>query len=189
MKALDARAAEGRRIYQPEAIAAAVERLAGEIASDHARQPLLLLGVLKGALCLIADLARALAERADGPSEIMVDYMCVERYGKAGSSGGAATLVMDGSLPARDANVVLVDAIVDRGGTLAFLHALLRERGPANLRTCVLFDKPARRELDVPIEYRGLTVEDVFAIGYGLDYKEDYRNLPYLAELREDQTV
>jgi hypoxanthine phosphoribosyltransferase len=179
----------GRQICGADEIAAAIERLATSIAADYRRQPLLLLGVLKGALCLTADLARALAGRTDGPSEIMVDYICVERYGSLGSSGGTARLAMDAALPIRGANVLLVDDIADNGRTLAFLRALLEERRPASLRACALFDRGARRDVAVTIDYAGIAIPDVFAIGYGLDYKELYRNLPYLAELREGQTV
>ena len=176
----------GAQIHGAADIAATIERLAAQIAADYRRQPLLLLGVLKGALCLTADLARALARKADGPSEIMVDYIFIQRYGRSGKTGGATRLAADASLPVAGSNLVVVDDIVDRGLTLEYLRALLEQRRPASLRTCVLFDKAARREVDVPIEYRGLAVPDVFAIGYGLDYKECYRNLPYLAELRED---
>jgi hypoxanthine phosphoribosyltransferase len=179
----------GRRICSAEEIAGAVERLAAMLAADYRRQPLLLLGVLKGALCLTADLARALAGRADGPSEIMIDYICVERYGSLGSSGGAVRLGMDSTLPVTGANLVVVDDIVDNGRTLAYLRTLLGGRRPASLRTCVLFDRHGRREVDVAIDYAGIAVPNVFVIGYGLDYKELYRNLPYLAELREGQTV
>lgn len=179
----------GRRICTVEEIEAAIERLATALAADYRRQPLLLLGVLKGALCLTADLARALAGKADGPSEIMVDYICVERYGSLGSSGGKARLVMDAAVPIAGANVVVLDDIADNGRTLAFLRALLEERRPASLRTCALFDRPARRDVAVTIDYTGIAIPDVFAIGYGLDYKELYRNLPHLAELREGQTV
>jgi hypoxanthine phosphoribosyltransferase len=175
----------GRRLYAAEEIAAAVQRLAGTIACDYRRQPLVLLGVLKGAICLAADLARALARERDGPNEIMMDSVFVERYGSSGSSGSAARLAADASLPLEGRNVLVVDAIIDTGLTLAFLRTLLEQRGPASLRSCVLFDKPGRREVDVPIDYRGLEVPEVFVIGYGLDYKEAYRNLPYLAELRE----
>jgi hypoxanthine phosphoribosyltransferase len=189
MTALELTAGVGRRICSAEAIAAAVERLAAQIAADYRGQPLVLLGVLKGALCLTADLARALARRADGPSEILVDYLFVQRYGASGTSGGGARLEADASLPLGGTNLLIVDGIVDKGLTLAYLRALLEERGPATLRSCVLFDKAARREADAPVEYLGLAVPDAFAIGYGLDYKEWYRNLPYLAELREDQPV
>ncbi len=179
----------GRRICSAGEIAAAIERLAAAIAADYLRQPLLLLGVLKGALCLTADLARALAGKGDGPSEIMVDYIGVERYGALGSSGAAPRLAMDSSLPVAGANLVIIDDIVDNGRTLAFLRSLLGGRHPASLRTCVLFDRRGRREVEVAIDYAGIVVPNVFAIGYGLDYKELYRNLPYLAELREGKTV
>lgn len=179
----------GRSICSAEEIDKAIERLAVRIAADYRRQPLLLLGVLKGALCFTADLARALAGKGDGPSEIMVDYVTVARYGALGSSGGTARLAMDSRLPVAGANLLIVDGIVDNGRTLAFLRALTGGRRPASLRTCVLFDRPGRREVDVAIDYVGTTVPDVFAIGYGLDYKELYRNLPHLAELREGKTV
>ena len=182
-------AAEGAQIYGAEAIAAAVDRLAVQLATDYRGQPLVLLGVLKGALCFTADLARALAAKADGPSDILVDYLFVQRYGAAGTAGGAARLEADASLPLGGANLLIVDGIVDEGLTLEYLRALLKERRPATLRTCVLFDNPARRKAHVPIEYLGLAIPDAFVIGYGLDYKEWYRNLPYLAELREDQLV
>lgn len=179
----------GRTICAPSEIAETVERLAAKIAMDYRRQPLLLLGVLKGALCFTADLARALARRADGPSEIMVDYILVERYGSLGSAGGPARLSMDCSLPIAGANVLIVDDIVDNGRTIEFLQSLLGERRPASLRGCSLFDRPARREVAVAVDYLGIALPNVFAIGYGLDYKELYRNLPYVAELREAKTV
>jgi hypoxanthine phosphoribosyltransferase len=177
----------GRRLYTAEEIDRAIERLADQIAADHAGQPLLLVGVLKGGLCFTTDLARALARKANGPSEIIVDYICVERYGA--STGGDVSLVMDAGLAVAGASVVVVEDIADHGVTLEFLQALLKERRPASLRSCVLFDKPARRGINVPIDYAGLEVPDTFVIGYGLDYKELYRNLPYLAELRENPTV
>ena len=189
MSAVEAENGIGRCICDAGEISLAIDRLAALIAADHRRQPLLLLGVLKGALCFAADLARALAGKADGPSEIMVDYVGVERYGSLGSTGGAARLTMDSSLPVTGVNIVVLDDIVDNGRTLTFVHALLEERRPAAIRTCVLFDRPARREVDVTIDYAGIVVPNVFVIGYGLDYKEQYRNLPYLAELREGQTV
>ncbi len=179
----------GPAVYNRAAIAGAVERLAAEIARDYRGKPLLLLGVLKGALCFTTDLARALAGRPDGPSEILVDYLCLERYGASGTSGGSVRLAMDAAEPIAGANVLLLDDVADNGYTLAFALALLGERKPASLRTCVLFDKPARREVEVRLDYAGLLVPDIFVIGYGLDYKELYRNLPYLAELREGITV
>jgi len=187
--ALSDEPAIGRVLASRTEIEQAIERLATTIAADYRRQPLLLLGVLKGALCFIADLARALAGKADGPSEIMLDYIFVERYGSLGSSGGTARLAADCSRPVGGANVLILDDIADNGRTLEFLRALLEGRNPASLRTCALFDRPARREVEVKIDYVGMVLPDVFAIGYGLDYKEVYRNLPYVAELEEGKTV
>jgi hypoxanthine phosphoribosyltransferase len=187
--ALSREPAIGRVLCSPAEIEQAIDRLAALITADYRRQPLLLLGVLKGALCFTADLARALARKADGPSEILLDYIFVERYGNLGSSGGAVRLTADSSQPVAGSNVLILDDIADNGRTLEFLRTLLGGRKPASLRTCALFDRPARREADIAIDYVGITVPDVFAIGYGLDYKELYRNLPYLAELREGKTV
>ncbi|MGA8575497.1 MAG: hypoxanthine phosphoribosyltransferase [Candidatus Cybelea sp.] len=179
----------GPTICTSAEIAEAIERLAASIAEDYRGKPLLLLGVLKGALCFTADLARAISGKADGPSEMMIDYVLVERYGSLGSTGGEPRMGMDCKHAVAGANVLIADDIVDNGRTLHFLRALLAERGPASLRSCALFDRPARREVAVAVEYLGIEIPDVFAIGYGLDYKELYRNLPYLAELREEKTV
>jgi hypoxanthine phosphoribosyltransferase len=186
---MEQRAEVGRQIFGPQAIAEAVERLAVEIASVHRRQPLILLGVLKGALCFTSDLARAIARQADGPSEILVDYICVGRYGALGTVGAEPRLLMDAGLPLRGTHVIVADTIVDEASTFRYVQALLRERQPASLRTCALFDKRGRREVRFELDYTGMEVGPVFAIGYGLDYKELYRNLPHLAELREVKTV
>ncbi|HEY2553775.1 MAG TPA: phosphoribosyltransferase family protein [Candidatus Cybelea sp.] len=179
----------GSPIYSADQIAAAVARLADEIAADHRGQPLVLIGVLKGALCLTTDLARELARRTEGPSRVLVDYVCVERYGFRGALGGQPRLAMDTTLPLAGANVVVLDGIADQGQTLGFVRSLLESRRPAALRTCVLFKKQVPREVDILIDYLGLPVPNLFAIGYGLDYQELYRNIPCLAELREGQTV
>jgi hypoxanthine phosphoribosyltransferase len=173
-----------RTLYTSEQIAGAIERLAGEIARDFSGQPLLLLGVLKGALYVVTDLARAIAGRPGGPSEIIVDYICVSSYGNATRSSGEVRLLKDTSETVTGRNVVLVEDIVDNGLTLEYLHALMAERKPASLRSCVLFDKPYHRRVDVPVEYVGLQCPDAFVVGYGLDYQELFRNLPYLAQLQ-----
>ncbi len=189
MNCLEHDPAIGRCLYSAQEIGLAVERLASQIAADHAGQPLLLLGVLKGALCFVADLSRALAAKPCGPSEIIVDHICIERYGASGRRGAGVHVKLDASLPVGGANVLIAEDIADEGLTLHFLRELVGRRGPARLSTAVLFDKPLRRSVELPIEYIGLQVPDVFAIGYGLDYQEQYRNLPFLAELRESQTV
>lgn len=173
-----------RQIYSAEEIAAAIERLAGRIAADFTGQPLLLLGVLKGALYVVTDLARAIALVPDGPSEIIVDYICVSSYGNATRTSGEVRLLKDTTETVTGRNVVIVEDIVDNGLTLEYLSALLAERNPARLSSCVLFDKPYHRRVDVALDYVGLRCPDEFVVGYGLDYQELFRNLPYLAQLK-----
>lgn len=173
-----------RTIYTDAEIASAIDRLAAEIASDFRGQPLLLLGVLKGALYAVTDLARAIARVPEGPSEIIVDYICVSSYGNATRSSGEVRLLKDTTETVTGRNVVIVEDIVDNGLTLEYLTALMAERKPALLRSCVLFDKPYHRRVDVPVEYVGLQCPDEFVVGYGLDYQELFRNLPYLAQLQ-----
>jgi hypoxanthine phosphoribosyltransferase len=175
-----------RELFGADEIARTIERLAVEIVRDHRRKPLTLIGVLKGALYVTTDLARAISALADGPSEIAIDYLCVSSYGNATRSSGEVRLLKDVSEPVGGSNIVIVEDIVDNGLTLQYLRALLGERNPASLRACVLFDKPYRRTVDVPVEYVGLRAPDAFVVGYGLDYQELFRNLPYLAQLRPE---
>jgi hypoxanthine phosphoribosyltransferase len=175
-----------RELFGADEIAHAIERLAGEIVRDYSRKPLTLVGVLKGALYVTADLARAISALPDGPSEIAIDYLCVSSYGNATRSSGEVRLLKDISEPVGGSNIVIVEDIIDNGLTLEYLRALLGERKPASLRACVLFDKPYHRTVDVPLEYVGLRVPDAFVVGYGLDYQELFRNLPYLAQLRPE---
>lgn len=173
-------------LFSAKEIAVVINRLAREIVEDHRGVALTLLGVLKGALYVCADLARAVSAIADGPSEIAVDYICVSSYGNAARSSGEVRLLKDASEPVTGRHVVIVEDIIDNGLTLAYLRALLGERNPTSLRACVLFDKPYNRLVDVPLEYVGLQVPEEFVVGYGLDYQEMFRNLPYLAQLRPE---
>lgn len=173
-----------RTLFGAEEIALAIGRLAAAIAADYRGQPLLMLGVLKGALFATTDLARALAGIPDGPSEIAMDYLCVSSYGSATRSSGEVRLLKDTGEPITGRNVLIVEDIIDNGLTLQYLRALLSERKPASLRSCVLFDKPYHRLVDVPVEYVGLRSPDEFVVGYGLDYQELFRNLPSLAQLQ-----
>jgi hypoxanthine phosphoribosyltransferase len=175
-----------RVLFSAGDIAAAMTRLASQIAATYRNEQLLLLGVLKGALYVATDLARALSCVPDGPSEISVDYLCVSSYGNASRSSGEVRLLKDVAEPVTGRNVLIVEDIVDNGLTLAYLRSLLSERNPASLRSCVLFDKPYHRHVDVPVEFIGLQVPDEFVVGYGLDYQELFRNLPYLAQLRAE---
>lgn len=169
-------------LFTPEEIARTVARLAGEIAADAGGEPLLLLGILKGAAVFTVDLARALP----AAMHVEIDFMAVSSYGNKRRSSGEVRLLMDTARSVEGKRVVIVEDIIDNGLTLAYLHGLLGSREPASLRSCVLFDKPYRRAADVPIEYKGLVCPDAFVVGYGLDYQERFRNLPYLAQLREE---
>lgn len=173
-----------RALFSSEEISTTIARLASQIAEDYRGQPLTLLGVLKGALYVVCDLARALSVTADGPSEITVDFLCVSSYGNSSRSSGEVRLLKDASVSLTGRNVLIVEDIVDNGLTLQYLRALLGERRPATLRSCVLLEKPYRRRVEVPVEYVGLRCPDSFVVGYGLDYQELFRNLPYLAQLR-----
>lgn len=173
-----------RTLFSETEIAAAVERIAQQIAADYAGQPLLVLGVLKGALYVTADLLRALARIPGGPSRIDVDYIVVSSYGNETRSSGEVRLLKDTQHNVAGKHVVVVEDIVDNGLTLQYLQSLLNGRSPASLRSCVLFDKPFNRRVEVPVEYVGLVAPDEFVVGYGLDFREYYRNLPYLAQLQ-----
>jgi hypoxanthine phosphoribosyltransferase len=175
-----------REIFGADEIARTIDRLAREIVRDYRHIPLTLVGVLKGALYVTVDLARAISALADGPSEIAIDYLCVSSYGNASRSSGEVRLLKDIGETVAGSNIVIVEDIVDNGLTLQYLRALLEERNPASLRACVLFDKPYHRTVEVPVEYVGLRVPDAFVVGYGLDYQELFRNLPYLAQLRPE---
>jgi hypoxanthine phosphoribosyltransferase len=173
-----------RRLFSPEEIAAAIGRLAREIAADFEGKPLTVLGVLKGALYVSVDLVRALSRLPSGPASIDLDFMVVSSYGNSTRSSGEVRILKDAAHNLAGKNVLVVEDIVDNGLTLQYLRAFILGRGPMSLRSCVLFDKPYNRRVDIPIEYVGLVAPDEFVVGYGLDYGESYRNLPYLAQLR-----
>jgi hypoxanthine phosphoribosyltransferase len=165
------------RLYEAGQIAEAVAGLAGAVAAGSRDEPILLLAVLKGALFVTADLARALPEDLG----VGIDFVTVASYGSR-RFGGEVRLVGDTSANMEGKHVVIVDGILDRGATLDFVERLVAERGPASLRSCVLLEKPRSRPFRRP-DYVGLMAPDAFVVGYGLDYQEKYRNLPYLATL------
>ncbi len=166
-------------VFDAATIAEAVGRLAEAVARDVGAEPVTLVGVLKGALFFAADLARALPPTCDA----RLDFIVASSYGNADRSSGQVRLLKDTSESVEGKNVVIVEDIVDNGLTLAHVGALLRDRRPKTLRTCVLLDKPYRRATGVVVDYVGLRAPDTFIVGYGLDYQEKYRSLPYLARL------
>ncbi|MEQ1575299.1 MAG: hypoxanthine phosphoribosyltransferase [Vicinamibacterales bacterium] len=165
-------------LLSADQIQSRVRTLAEEIHRDHPNG-VHLVCVLKGAFVFLSDLARAL------PGDCSLDFMAVSSYGKSTRSSGQVQLTkdLDSDLQGRD--VVIVEDIVDTGLTLIYLQEILRARSPRHLRTCCLLSKPSRRKVDVAVEYIGFTIEDSFVVGYGLDYGERYRNLPYIGVIEE----
>jgi len=173
---LDGRRARiDRVLFTEEEIAAKVRELAARIRADYEGKPLTVVGILKGAFVFTADLVRAL----DMP--LRVDFMAVSSYGFATQTSGIIRILKDLDRPIRDQHVLLIEDIVDTGLTLRYLREHLLAQSPASLRACVLLDKPERRQVDVPVEYVGFTIPDEFVVGYGIDYAEQFRYLPYIA--------
>ena len=156
-----------------------VAELGAEISRDYAGKDLLLVAVLKGSVVFLADLMREITIPHS------VDFMATSSYGAATESSGIVRILKDLDMPIIDRNVLIVEDIVDTGHTLTYLRKLLLERRPASLRVCTLLDKRERREVDVPLDYIGFEIPNEFVVGYGLDYAELYRNLPYIAIPKE----
>ncbi|MCU0315077.1 MAG: hypoxanthine phosphoribosyltransferase [Fimbriimonadaceae bacterium] len=167
-------------IITEDQIQARVRALADELnqnlPSDGA---VVLLGVLKGSYPFIADLSRAMGR------DVMVDFVQVSSYGSGKSSTGVVQIKKDHDINIEGTHVVIVEDIVDTGLTLSHLRQLLLTRHPASLRVVSMLSKPAAREHSVPVEHVGFEIENLFVVGYGLDYAERYRNLPFIAVLRE----
>ena len=175
-----------RVLIGADELAAAIRRIAGEIARDYAGRSIVLVGVLKGAVFVTADLARALADVPDGPTDVKLDFIAVSSYGNAHRSSGEVRLIQDTTHAIEGQHVIIIEDIIDNGHTLHYLRAMLGNRQPASLAAAVLLDKPYHRAVDVTVDYIGLTCPDEFVVGYGLDYQERYRTLPYLAKLRPE---
>lgn len=158
-------------------IAARVKELAGQISADYAGQPVLIVGILKGAWVFLADLVRALT------IPVQCDFVMLSSYGSGSQSSGQVKLLLDVSLPVAGKHVLLVEDIIDTGLTIPWLKEQLQARGPASIKVCALLDKPARRRQPVTIDYVGFTIPDHFVVGYGIDYAQDYRELPFVGHL------
>ena len=167
----------GEILVQPDQLKERVRQLGRTISADYDGRDLLLVGVLKGAIFFLADLMRNI----EVPCE--VDFMAVASYGSATDSSGVVRILKDLDTPIEGRNVLIVEDIVDSGLTLQYLLRNLGARDPASLEVCALLTKPERRKADVPIRYTGFEIPNRFAIGYGLDHGERWRNLPYVAAL------
>jgi len=161
-------------LLSEDRIRARVAEMAGEIRRDFP-DDLHLIAVLKGAFMFLSDLVRSM------PGHVSLDFMAVSSYAKGTTSSGEVRMLKDLESALEGRNVVIVEDIVDTGLTLTYLQDILRARNPKQLRTACLLSKPSRRQVDVKVEYIGFTIEDRFVVGYGLDFAEQYRNLPYIA--------
>ncbi|MBP7961138.1 MAG: hypoxanthine phosphoribosyltransferase [Caldilineaceae bacterium] len=157
---------------------ARIAELGRDIAETYAGQDLLLLAVLKGSVIFLADLMRAITI----PNS--VDFMAVSSYGAGVQSTGVVRILKDLDAPIAGRNLLIVEDIIDSGHTLSYLVRTLRERNPTTLRIVTLLDKPSRREVNIPVDWVGFSIPNEFVIGYGLDYNELYRNLPYIGVLK-----
>ena len=172
--------AVGEILIEQEPLQARIAELGAEISRDYAGRDLLLVGVLKGAVFFLADLMRELAV----PCEI--DFMAISSYGAGTDSSGVVRILKDLDMNISGRDVLVVEDIIDSGLTLSYLMRSLKARKPASLEVCTLLTKPERREVDVPVRYVGFEIPNKFVIGYGLDFDQRYRNLPYVAVLHPD---
>jgi len=158
-----------------EQIAARVRELGAQISRDYADRRLVLVSVLKGSFVFTADLARAI-----DVANVRIEFLGVRSYGEGTTSSGVVQITQDLVKPIEGEDVLLVEDIVDTGLTIAHLLELFHTRHPASVKVCALLHKPARTKVEVPIHYLGFTIEDRFVVGYGLDWAERYRNLPFI---------
>ncbi len=172
--------AVGEILIDAEALRARIGELGEEISAYYEGRDLLLIGVLKGAVFFMADLMRHLTV----PCE--VDFMAISSYGAQTDSSGVVRILKDLDINIEGRHVLVVEDIIDSGLTLSYLMRNLESREPASLEVCALLTKPARREIDVPVRWIGFEIPNRFVIGYGLDFAERYRNLPYVGVLSEE---
>ena len=169
-----------RVLLSEDEIREKVRELGGKITADYKNSNLMLVTVLKGAVVFLADLMRQI----DVPAEI--DFMVVSSYGSGVKSSGVVKIVKDLDVPLAGKDILIVEDILDSGLTLSYIKELLESRGPRSIRIATLLDKPSRRKVDLQADYIGFSVPDEFVIGYGLDYDEKYRTLPYIGILKPE---
>ena len=167
----------GKPLIPQREIEKRVRELGTKITADYDGKELLMICLLKGAYIFFADLVRNIQ------LPVMVDFMMVSSYGAGTTSSGSVKIIQDLSSPIKGKDVLIVEDIVDSGLTLSYLYKTLKAKRPRSLKVCVLLDKVERRNHNIPIDYIGFTIPNKFIIGYGLDYQDKYRNLPYIAVL------
>lgn len=157
-----------------------VKELGEIITNDYKDKDLIVVGILKGAVVFMSDLCRQIK------LPILMDFMAVSSYGKSSISTGEVRIVKDLDYSVENKDILIVEDIIDTGYTLSYLTDNLRKRGASSVKIVTLLDKPDRRKADVPVDYLGFAIPDEFVVGYGLDFAEQYRNLPYVAALKEE---
>lgn len=167
----------GRVVFSEADIRRRVAELGAQISHDYAGLDPLLVGVLKGVVFFMSDLLRAIS------IPVRVDFIAISRYRP---QKGTVRLIKDLEEPVAEQHLLFVEDVIDTGLTLSYLLRILRARDPASLEVCTLFDKPQHRIASIPLRYKGFDLPDRFVVGYGLDYREAYRHLPYVAEIRPE---
>ena len=169
------------RVLVPEKdVDAKIAELGKKISEDYAGRQVHLVCVLKGGVFFMCELAKRITV------PVTMDFMSVSSYGAGTESSGVVKIVKDLDEPLRDKDVIVVEDIVDSGRTLSYLLDMLKARGPKSMALCTLLDKPDRRVIDVKVDYTGFQIPDEFVVGYGLDYDQRYRNLPYIGVVKFD---
>ena len=169
-----------RVLLSEEELAARISEMGAKITADYAGKEILMIGVLRGAVVFMADLARAIKV------PVAIDFMAVSSYGSGTSSSGVVRILKDLDEDVEGKHVLVVEDIIDSGLTLNYLLDNLKSRKPSSIKLCTLLNKPERRKVEVNIDYNGFTIPDEFVIGYGLDYAEKYRNLPFIGVLKPE---
>ena len=164
-------------LLSEQQISEKIVQLGQQISQDYQGKKLLMISVLKGSVVFMSDLMRAITV------PMHIDFMSVSSYGDGVKTSGVVKILKDLDRPIADYDLLIVEDILDSGLTLSYLAQVLQSRGPKSMRLVTLLDKPGRRQVDVQAHYVGFTIEDVFVVGYGLDYGEYYRNLPYVGVL------
>lgn len=167
-------------LFTEKEVDARIRQMGEQISRDYAGKKLHLICVLKGGSFFMCELAKRITV------PVTMDFMSVSSYGGDTKSSGVVKIVKDLDEPLRDREVLVVEDIVDSGRTLSYLFELLEQRGPKSLALCALLDKPDRRIVEVKADYTGFEIADKFVVGYGLDYNQRYRNLPYIGTLEFD---
>lgn len=158
-----------------------IQEIGAQISKDYAGKQVHLVCVLKGGVFFLCELAKRIT------IPVSLDFMSVSSYGSETKSSGVVRIVKDLDEPLKDKEVIVVEDIVDSGRTLSYLLEMLKDRGPKSVKLCTLLDKPDRRVVDIKVDYTGFAIPDEFVVGYGLDYAQKYRNLPYIGVVELDE--